>query len=63
MGRYNEQAKQRVREATDLVELAGYYTELRRAGLDRWTGRCPLHDERTPSFNVSAGKQLFKCFG
>ena len=63
MGRYSEQAKQRVRVATDLVELAGQYTELRRAGPDRWTGRCPLHDERTPSFNVSAGKQLFKCFG
>ena len=63
MGRFTEESKQRVRDATDLVELAGRYTELRRAGNDRMVGRCPLHDERTPSFTVSPSKQLFKCFG
>ena len=63
MGRFTEDSKQRVRDATDLVELAGSYTELRRAGNDRMVGLCPLHDERTPSFTVSPGKQLFKCFG
>ena len=61
--RFSEDFKERVREATDLVELAGQYTELRRAGSDRLVGSCPLHDERTPSFTVSPGKQLFKCFG
>ena len=61
--RFTEDSKQRVREATDLVELAGAYTELRRAGNDRMVGRCPLHDERTPSFNITPSKQLFKCFG
>lgn len=63
MGRFTEDSKQRVRDATDLVELAGSYTELRRAGNDRMVGLCPLHDERTPSFTVSPSKQLFKCFG
>ena len=63
MGRFTEESKQRVRDATDLVELAGRYTELRRAGNDRIVGLCPLHDERTPSFTVSPSKQLFKCFG
>ena len=63
MGRFTEESKQRVRDATDLVELAGSYTELRRAGNDRMVGLCPLHDERTPSFTVSPSKQLFKCFG
>ena len=63
MGRFTEESKQRVRDATDLVELAGSYTELRRAGNDRMLGLCPLHDERTPSFTVSPSKQLFKCFG
>lgn len=63
MGRFTEESKQRVRDATDLVELAGRYTELRRAGNDRMVGLCPLHDERTPSFTVSPTKQLFKCFG
>ena len=61
--RFSDDFKERVREATDLVDLAGQYTELRRAGSDRLVGSCPLHDERTPSFTVSPGKQLFKCFG
>jgi DNA primase len=61
--RFSEEFKERVREATDLVDLATQYTELRRAGSDRLVGSCPLHDERTPSFTVSPGKQLFKCFG
>jgi DNA primase len=63
LGRFTEDSKQRVRDATDLVDLAGRYTELRRAGNDRMVGLCPLHDERTPSFTVSPSKQLFKCFG
>ena len=63
MARFSEAAIHRVRDATDLVELAGRYTELRRAGTDRMVGRCPLHDERTPSFTISPTKQLFKCFG
>ena len=63
LGRFTEDSKQRVRDATDLVELARAYTELRRAGNDRMVGRCPLHDERTPSFNITPSKQLFKCFG
>jgi DNA primase len=61
--RVSDESKQRVREATDLVELAGGYTELRCAGSDRMVGLCPLHDERTPSFTISPSKQLFKCFG
>jgi DNA primase len=63
LARFTEESKQRVRDATDLVELAGEYTELRRAGADRMIGLCPLHDERTPSFTISPTKQLFKCFG
>jgi DNA primase len=63
LARFTEESKQRVRDATDLVELAGQYTQLRRAGNDRMVGLCPLHDERTPSFTVSPSKQLFKCFG
>jgi DNA primase len=61
--RFSEESKQRVRDATDLVELAGQYTALRRSGSDRMVGSCPLHDERTPSFTITPSKQLFKCFG
>jgi DNA primase len=63
VARVTEASKQRVLADTDLVELAGGYTELRRAGSDRMVGLCPLHDERTPSFAVSPSKQLFHCFG
>lgn len=63
--RFSEDSKQRVRDATDLVELGGQYTTLRRSGSgsDRMVGSCPLHDERTPSFTITPSKQLFKCFG
>ena len=63
MSRVTEESKRRVLAATDLVELAGRYTELRRTGNDKATGRCPLHDERTPSFSITPSKGLFKCFG
>ena len=63
MARISEESKQRVRDATDLVDLASTYTELRRSGEDRMVGRCPLHDDRTPSFTISRSKQLFHCFG
>jgi DNA primase len=51
-----------VRAAADIVELVGARTQLRRVGA-RWTGRCPFHDERTPSFSVSPEKKTYYCFG
>ena len=51
-----------VRAATDLVALIGEDIELRKAGRD-YQARCPFHDEKTPSFTVSPGKQFFHCFG
>lgn len=51
-----------IREATDIVALVGEHVQLRRAGTN-FVGLCPFHNERTPSFNVNPGKQIFKCFG
>ena len=51
-----------VREAADMVEIVGTRVQLRRVGA-RWTGRCPFHDERTPSFSVSPEKKTYHCFG
>ena len=48
--------------AADMVELVSARTPLRRVG-SRWVGRCPFHEERTPSFSVNAGSKLFYCFG
>ena len=42
---------ERVRQAADIVEVVSGHTDLRRQGA-RWTGLCPFHDERTPSFSV-----------
>ena len=48
--------------AVDMVELVGGRTPLRRSG-SRYVGRCPFHDERTPSFSVDPVKKLYHCFG
>ena len=45
----------------DLAELIGRTVDLRRSGRE-WLGRCPFHDERTPSFTVSE-KGFYHCFG
>jgi DNA primase len=53
-----EQAK----AAADMVDIVSARTQLRKVG-SRWTGRCPFHEERTPSFSVNAVDKLFHCFG
>src|SRR5260221_8295642 len=45
-----------------MVEVVSARTALRRAG-GRYVGRCPFHDERTPSFSVNAPDKLYYCFG
>jgi DNA primase len=49
-------------DRADMVEIVSARTQLRRVGA-RWTGRCPFHEERTPSFSVNAADKLFYCFG
>ena len=53
---------EQVREAANIVEVIGTRTDLRRQG-GRWTGLCPFHDERTPSFSVNPSDKLYYCFG
>ncbi|HLY81654.1 MAG TPA: DNA primase [Acidimicrobiales bacterium] len=52
----------RVRAATDFVHLAGEHMALRRVGT-RWSGLCPFHGEKTPSFSINAEQGLYYCFG
>jgi DNA primase len=54
-------AKDQVRQATDIVELVGKHLELRRAGRG-YVGRCPWHDDRKPSLNVNPDRQTWKCW-
>jgi DNA primase len=49
-------------EAADIVEVVSARTQLRRSGA-RYTGLCPFHDEKTPSFSVNPHDKLFYCFG
>ena len=46
----------------DMVAVVENRTQLRKAGA-RYTGRCPFHEERTPSFSVNAVDKLYYCFG
>jgi len=62
MARIKDDSVGQVRAAIDMVELVSQYTTLRRAGA-RYTGRCPFHEERTPSFSVNAVDKLYHCFG
>jgi DNA primase len=49
--------------AADMVEVVSGRTQLRRASGSRFTGRCPFHEERTPSFSVNPVEKLYYCFG
>jgi DNA primase catalytic core len=51
------------RDAVDMVDLVGSRVELRRAGVNRFEGLCPFHDERTPSFGINPAEKLYYCFG
>lgn len=62
-GRIAQRSIDAVLERSDLVDLVSAYTQLRRSGGDSYMGRCPFHDERTPSFSVNNAKGLYHCFG
>ncbi|MGC2635989.1 MAG: DNA primase [Acidobacteriaceae bacterium] len=53
----------RVKEQADIVKIVGEYVRLRKAGAQNYSGLCPFHKEKTPSFSVHAGRQFYHCFG
>lgn len=61
-GRDSAFLTEKIRDASDIVDVVGSFVALRRAGKNL-KGLCPFHSEKTPSFNVLAEKQIFKCFG
>jgi DNA primase len=63
MTRYTADSRDRVRDAVDMIALVSERTELRRAGANEYVGRCPFHDERTPSFGVNPHDKVYHCFG
>ena len=59
---YGEDIVEEVRQKTDIVDLVGQYVHLKKKG-SSYFGLCPFHGEKTASFSVSPGKQIFYCFG
>ncbi len=61
-GFFSQSTIERVRSASDIVDVIGGYVPLKRAG-NNFVALCPFHKEKTPSFNVNPQKQIFYCFG
>jgi DNA primase len=53
---------ERVKQQADIVRVVGEYVRLKKTGKD-FSGLCPFHQEKSPSFTVSPIKQIFYCFG
>ena len=62
MARIKDSSVEAVKAAADFVDVVSARTQLRKSG-GRYSGRCPFHDERTPSFSVNAVDKLYYCFG
>ncbi|MDX8393595.1 MAG: DNA primase [Mariprofundales bacterium] len=62
MARFEQVFLDQLQMRSDIVEIISRYVTLRKAG-NNFVGLCPFHHEKTPSFSVSADKQLFYCFG
>ena len=63
MARIKDTSVAEVKAAADIVDVVSARTSLRRASSSRFTGRCPFHEERTPSFSVDPVDKLYYCFG
>jgi DNA primase len=55
--------KDSLKQQTDIVRIVGDYVKLKKAGAQNFSGLCPFHNEKTPSFSVHATRQFFHCFG
>jgi len=54
---------QSVKQQADIVKIIGEFVRLKKAGAQNYSGLCPFHAEKTPSFSVHAGRQFYHCFG
>ena len=59
---FSEEYINEVKEKNDIVDVISIYTTLKKNG-NNYTGLCPFHSEKTPSFSVSSDKQMYHCFG
>ncbi len=54
---------QHVKQQADILKIVGEYVRLKKAGAQNYTGLCPFHSEKSPSFSVHVGRQFYYCFG
>jgi DNA primase len=52
-----------LKQQADILRIVGDYVKLKKAGAQNYSGLCPFHNEKTPSFSVHATRQFFHCFG
>lgn len=57
-----EDVIRKIKEQNDIVDVISERVKLKRTGRN-YTGLCPFHNEKSPSFTVSSEKQIYKCFG
>ena len=55
--------KESLKQQADIVRIIGDYVKLKKAGAQNFSGLCPFHAEKTPSFSVHATRQFYHCFG
>lgn len=60
--RYSDDLIEEIRSRNDIVDVISGYVRLQRKG-SSYFGLCPFHNEKSPSFSVSPGKQMYYCFG
>ena len=54
---------QTLKQQADIVRIVGGYISLRKSGAQNYSGLCPFHKEKSPSFSVHAARQFYHCFG
>ena len=59
---YPDEVVEEVRNKNDIVEVISGYVKIQKKG-SNYFGLCPFHNEKSPSFSVSANKQMYYCFG